>query len=285
MKKSRLLQVFVLCLFSLVLILPAGAQDRPHILVVNDDGVNSDGILALARALETFADVTVCAPMQNWSGIGHGLTIEGPIRVNEIKREGKFFGYGIEATPATCVMLGVDKVCKKRPDLVVSGINEGGNLGQTVLVSGTFNAAQEAVLMGIPGIAVSLERSKTMDYTPGADFTAALVKALMKKGFPKDAVVNVNVPNGKMIDLAGWKLTRASEFRYRQIWHQRKTPWGQPYYWSTIRKPLAPFAEDTDAGAVDRKMIAVTIVPVIGESKSAMKAYADLTIETPLPKK
>lgn len=285
MKQLRLVSVLVFCLLSLVVILPVGAQDRPHILVVNDDGVNSEGILALVRALETFADVTVCAPMQNWSGIGHGLTIEGPIRVHEVKREGRFFGYGIEATPATCVMLGVDKVCKKRPDLVVSGINEGGNLGRTVLVSGTFNAAQEAVLMGIPGIAVSLERSKTMDYSPGADFTVALIKALMKKGFPKDAVVNVNVPNGKMIDLAGWKLTRPSEFRYRQIWHQRKTPWGQPYYWSTIRKPPAVFAEDTDAGAVDRNLIAVTIVPVHGEATSVMKRFADLKIETPLPKK
>ena len=285
MKFSRNWFFVLVCVMAFSGLVSAQAQERPLILVSNDDGIDSEGILALVRALESFADIVVCAPMKNHSGIGHGLTVEGPIRVNEIKREGKVFGHGIEATPATCVMLGLDKIVTKRPDIVVSGINEGGNLGTTVLVSGTFNAAQEAVMNGIPAVAVSLERTKGMEYTPAADFTAALVKALMKKGFPKNAVVNVNVPGAKMIDLAGWKLTRLSDFRYRQIWHERKTPWGQPYYWSTIRKPLAAFSVETDAGAVDANLISVSIVPLIGDSKAAMRPFADLQIETPLPKK
>ncbi|HNW37014.1 MAG TPA: 5'/3'-nucleotidase SurE, partial [Candidatus Ozemobacteraceae bacterium] len=180
-------RTFLTILLLLVFAMPTHADNTFRILVSDDDGIMSEGILELVRALESVGSVTVCAPAENQSAMAHALVTDGPIMVDEVEREGKFFGYAVKGTPATSVKAGiVGGLVPEKPDLVVSGINEGFNIGRIVYVSGTFNAAQEGVLSGIPGIAVSIERGKDMDYRMAAEFTRDLVKTLKEKGFPKD---------------------------------------------------------------------------------------------------
>lgn len=271
-RTSRLLPLFLLAM-CLLLTGPVSA-DPFRILVCNDDGVDSEGILALVKALEPIASVTVVAPDKNHSGAGHALTVDGPVLVKEVKREGRTF-YSINATPASCVKFALGVLLDKQPDLVVTGINEGHNLGRVVLVSGTFNAAQEAVLQGIPGIALSLLRSKgkEMDYTPGAEFARVLVEALMKQGFPQDVVLNVNIPACSREELKGVALADLSDFQWKEVYLKRKTPWGQTYIWQTIRRPSRPALEGTDEWACDNNMIAVTPVSTAIETRIPMREF------------
>lgn len=251
--------------------IPGKAGGEPlRILVSNDDGVNSEGILALVRELRKIAEVTVVAPKENFSGAGHMLTIDGPIMVNEVKREGQFFGFGAKCSPASCVKLGLDNFCEKRPDLVVTGINEGHNLGRTIFVSGTFNAAQEGVFKGVPGIAFSLERDKNkMDYDTAAEFARILVEKFVHFGIPQDTVINVNIPSCPRNEIKGIALATLSDFQYKEIWVRRKNPWGQVYFWQSIRKPVRPPEVGSDEWAVGENMIAVTPVPIAFDNKPA----------------
>lgn len=237
-----------------------------HILVSNDDGIEAEGIAALVKVLRTFARVTVAAPVENHSGAGHALTVKGPIMVKEVRKNGEFFGYGIEATPATCVKIGLAKLVTEPVDLVVSGINEGANLGKVIYNSGTFGAALEAALQGIPAICTSLERSKDqpMDYEGAAEFVKAYILAQAKAGFPKDRVININFPAGKRETWKGFELTALSDFEFAEFWFPRKTPWGKPYYWNTVRRPIGWKPKPgTDYYAIDAGKIAITPVPLI----------------------
>ncbi|MFZ2957282.1 MAG: 5'/3'-nucleotidase SurE [Candidatus Ozemobacteraceae bacterium] len=256
----------------------AFAAEPFRILISNDDGINSEGILALAKALEPIASVTVVAPQDNFSGAGHSLTIEGPIMVKEVKREGKFFGFGVKGTPATCVQVGIAQLIDKRPDLVVTGINEGGNLGRTIFVSGTFNAAQEGVIKGIPGIAFSLERGKNKDYTIAAEFARVLVESLIKHGLPKDVVLNVNIPDCSREELKGVALTRLSDFSFKENWVRRKNPWGMTYFWQSVRKPQAIPPAGTDYRAILDNYISVTPVPLDFDLKDSLREMSRLNL-------
>lgn len=271
-RTSRLLFACLL-LLGLLTVVPVNA-DPFRILICNDDSVNSEGIMALAKALEPIASVTVIAPAENHSGAGHALTVDGPAIVKEVKREGRKFT-SINATPASCVKFALGVLLDKKPDLVVTGINEGHNLGKVVWVSGTFNAAQEAVMQGVPGIAFSLLRSKgkEMDYTPGAEFARSLVEALMKQGFPQDVVLNVNIPGCSREELKGVALTDLSDFQWKEVYLKRKTPWGQTYIWQTIRKPSRQAPEGTDEWATDNNMISITPVPVSLETKTPIREF------------
>jgi len=261
MFRHKFLAIFLL----LVIAMPANAEKTFRILVSNDDGIMSQGILELVRALNSVGSVTVCAPAENQSAMSHALLTDGPVLVDEVEREGKFFGYAVKGTPATSVKAGiVGGLVPEKPDLVVTGINEGFNIGRIVYVSGTFNAAQEGVLSGIPGIAVSIERGKDMDYRMAAEFTRDLVKSLKAKGFPKDVVINVNVPSCKRKELKGVAITRLSEFQYREQWLKRQTPWGKTYFWTMVKRPPAIPAKGSDFWAMDEHLISVTPVPLIG---------------------
>lgn len=238
------------------------------ILVGDDDGIESEGIIALAGELSHLGDLTVVAPLTNHSGAGHAVTTEGPIKVKPIKRDGKPFGYGVTGTPVTAIMLGLDAIMQRPPDVVVSGVNEGHNMGQVIYTSGTFGVAREAVIRGIPGIAVSLERGKDNDFGLAAKFTKALVQHFQRYGFPRGVVVNVNVPACKEADLKGVMLTKLSDWRWHNMWYQRADPFGNQYYWNRIRKPLVAPAPGSDAWAVANKMISVSLVPL--EAPSAV---------------
>ena len=165
----------------------------PVILVTNDDGVTSPGLHALADALKPLGDVTVVAPTQEASAIGHALTLRRPLRI-ETYGPGV---YGVDGTPTDCVNLGVDIVLKGMPDLVVSGINKGWNIGDDVTYSGTVAGAMEAALLGIPGIAVSIRRTPVFDFTYAADAAATIARLVLAEGWPARTFLNVNINTGR----------------------------------------------------------------------------------------
>src|SRR5512145_723388 len=161
----------------------------PRILVTNDDGVHSEGIRALASALAPLGDVTVVAPIQEASAIGHALTLRRPLRIDAIGTN----VFAVDGTPTDCVNLAITHVLKGKPDLIVSGINKGWNLGDDVTYSGTVSGALEGALLGIPSIAVSAQRvSDAIDFAPSASAARIVADAVLERGMPKFMLLNMN---------------------------------------------------------------------------------------------
>jgi 5'/3'-nucleotidase len=165
-----------------------------RILITNDDGYRSAGLNALAGALGTVGEVTVVAPVQEASAIGHALTLRHPLRLERIADR----VFAVDGTPTDCVNIAVTQVFKALPDLVVSGINKGWNLGDDVTYSGTVAGALEAALLGVPALAVSLKATRgEYDFGPAARAAAALAGALLQRPLPSRTFLNINVPHGR----------------------------------------------------------------------------------------
>jgi 5'-nucleotidase len=242
----------------------------PSILVTNDDGVTSPGIHALADALKAPGDVTVVAPTQEASAIGHALTLRRPLRIES-------YGpgmYGVDGTPTDCVNLGVDIVLKQKPDLVVSGINKGWNIGDDVTYSGTVAGAMEAALLGIPGIAVSLKRTPEFDFSHAAEAALAVARAALEQAWPARTFLNINVNTGKPKGLR--VTTQARRNHVTQI-ASRTDPRGQPYYW--IEEALDdwhPASGRSDYEAVMEGYVSVTPLQADLTDVRALKALEEL---------
>jgi 5'-nucleotidase len=197
-----------------------------RILVTNDDGVRSEGLRALARALERLGDVRIVAPHLEASAIGHALTLRRPLRVEELDPG----VYEVDGTPTDCVNVAIACILKGTPDLVVSGINKGYNLGDDVTYSGTVAGAMEGALLGIPSIAVSLERTRSAkyDFGPAAAAAAQIAERLVVHPLPPRTFVNINVPSGKP---KGFRSTVQAKRNHVTVIDQRTDPRGQRYYW------------------------------------------------------
>lgn len=196
----------------------------PIILVTNDDGVHSAGIHALARSLAGIGDVTVVAPLGDSSAIGHALTLTRPLRLEQIADR----VYAVDGTPTDCVNLGIEKVLGARPAVVVSGINTGYNLGDDVTYSGTVAAALEATLLGVPGIAVSLHRSRDYDFTQAAWAARVVAEQVLAHGLPPRTFLNVNVPREPA---KGFKITVQTGRKQATAIREDLDPRGRKYYW------------------------------------------------------
>jgi len=223
------------------------------ILVTNDDGIHSPGIVALAQSLSTVGDVVVVAPDRERSAIGHSLTLHAPLRADEI-RPGFF---AISGTPTDCVNLGIHGLLSVKPDLVVSGINRGGNMGDDLTYSGTVAAAMEATLMGVPAFAISLESPtfRLEDFTVAAQFAAGLAQTVHSRGLPLDTFLNVNVPVGK---LAAVQLTRQGKRRYSDKVEKKIDPRGRAYYWIGVGELGFEDVPGTDFHAVSNGSVSIT---------------------------
>ncbi len=195
-----------------------------RILVTNDDGYRSEGILALADALRPFGDVTIVAPMTEASAIGHALTLRHPLRLEHIAD--KLFA--VDGTPTDCVNIAVTQIFRGLPDLVASGINKGWNLGDDVTYSGTVSGALEAALLGIPAMAVSLRFSRAFDFSHAARASAALAESLFDAPLPSRTFLNVNVPKGEP---KGYRVTVQAKRNHITSVAERHDPKGRPYYW------------------------------------------------------
>jgi len=197
----------------------------PRILITNDDGGRSEGIHALADALRPLGDVVIVAPHIEASAIGHALTLRRPLRIDQIAQD----VYEVDGTPTDCVNIGVTKILKALPDLILSGINKGYNLGDDITYSGTVSGALEGALLGVPSIAVSLERtSGTYDFRPAASAAATIAAHALAGAITPPTFLSLNVPTGTP---KGFRVTVQAKRNHVTIVDERCDPRGKPYYW------------------------------------------------------
>ncbi len=231
-----------------------------RILVTNDDGIFAEGIYRLAKCMQNNGEVLVIAPDSERSASGHAITMRSPL----IAKKVKFFdteieAYSINGTPADCVKMGVEALFKtKRPDIVISGINDEPNLGTDVIYSGTVSAAVESAIMGIPSIAVSMGNYKANQFDDAAQFTSSLLKTIMENNKLQNIVVNVNYPDKPKDEIKGVKITTLGVRKYDNAFIERKDPWGNVYYWmsGTVREMEQD--PDSDIMAINEDYISVT---------------------------
>ncbi len=221
------------------------------ILVTNDDGVRSEGIEVLATALAALGEVTVVAPHHESSAIGHALTLARPLRLEELAPR----VYMVDGTPTDCVNIAVAHLFDVKPDLVVSGINKGWNLGDDVTYSGTVAGALEGILLGIPSIAVSLQRTAHFDFSHAAAAAVHLSRQVLAHGLPPRTLLNVNLATGAP---RGWRLTVQADRTHVTEVLRGDDPRGRPYYW--IDEGLSEWVPhgQSDYEAVRQGLISVT---------------------------
>lgn len=236
-----------------------------RILISNDDGIFSEGIYVLAKSLISLGEVIVIAPDSEKSATGHAITMHHPLRVSKTK----FFDLDIEAyavsgTPADCVKLAVEAILKdRRPDIVVSGINNGPNLGTDVIYSGTVSAAVEAAILEIPSIAISMARSKFETFEHAGNFVTKLVEDIFEKGLfnnkeLNETIINVNYPTVSEEEIRGVKITTLGIRKYQNAFVERKDPRGNSYYWMSGEVMDLEQNESSDVVALRNNYISVT---------------------------
>lgn len=228
------------------------------VLLTNDDGIFSAGLRAIALSLSQVARVIVIAPERQQSATGHAITLHKPLRMEPVELEGAAEAYASNGTPADCVILGTVSDLPK-PDIVVSGINAGANLGEEVLYSGTVSAAMEAALQGLPSIAISVAAYTDVLYDGAAVFARHLVEGLYReRPLAADTFLNVNVPNRPADELLPPKLTRLGRRKYTNVLSRRLDPRGRPYFWFSGAPLASEGGEGTDIAAISMGHISVT---------------------------
>lgn len=233
-------------------------ESRPLILLTNDDGIHAEGIRYLKMAAERLGEVWIVAPETEQSAVGHSITLYNPIKAQEVMRDGVFYGYGIGGTPADSVKLAVHSLLPRRPDLVISGINNGANLGINVLYSGTVSAATEGAILGVPSLAVSLAQKKTPPYPWTIPHVETLGRWVLKNGLPPGVALNVNIPALPPERIQGYSLTRQGLAKFRERFEQREDPRGDHYYWLAGDATADENTEGTDVAMLKQGYVSVT---------------------------
>ena len=225
------------------------------ILVANDDGIDSSGIRALAKALKTLGDVWVIAPERAQNAMGRAITLHKPLRLNQVGRQ----MFSVNGTPSDCMTLAFGKILKDhKVDLVVSGINKGLNLGDDVTNSGTVAAALEGAIRGISSIAVSMDGQNRFRFALGAKIALAVAKMVSKHGLPADTLLNVNIPDQQANGLKGMKLTSLSRRRYKDPVVEKTDPRGGKYYWIAGEQVSWNRKKHSDVDAISQGFVSIT---------------------------
>jgi len=226
-----------------------------NILITNDDGIHAPGIKALAKALKNVGEIAVVAPDRERSAVGHALTLHHPLRAVKVGDN----MFAVDGTPTDCVNLGIHTLLDFKPDIVISGINNGGNLGDDVTYSGTVSAAMEATLMGIPSFSISLVTSgEGKNYKSAASFAAKLARNIINEGLPNDTFLNVNIPDLPAGKLQPPLITSQGKRRYEGMIIDKVDPRGRNYYWiGTVDLNFLDI-EGSDYSAVTRGHISIT---------------------------
>lgn len=246
------------------------------ILISNDDGYMAPGIHVLAESLAEIGDITVVAPDRNRSGASNSLTLENPLRLDRLENG----IYRVEGTPTDCVHLAITGLLEEEPDMVVSGINSGANLGDDVLYSGTVAAAMEGRFLGLPAIAVSLNSFEGKHYETAGWAAQQLVKRLQSTALPADTILNVNVPDVPISEITGFETTRLGHRHKAEPIIKEADPRGRPMYW------IGPAGAEQDAGpgtdfdAVRRNAVSVTPLQIDLTRYDAMDGVAKWLEET-----
>ncbi|MGI9559027.1 MAG: 5'/3'-nucleotidase SurE [Thermodesulfobacteriota bacterium] len=230
---------------------------RTRILISNDDGINSPGIEALAQSLSSIGEVIVVAPDRDQSAASHALSIHRPLRAEKVAPN----RYSVDGTPTDCVNLAVNGLIEgRRPDLVVSGINKGANVGDDVTYSGTVSAAMEGTLLRIPSIAVSTSGKSDFNFEPAADYARAVAEFVLKNGLPNNTMLNLNVPNMPTEEIKGVKITKQGKRYYDDKIIKKKDPRGRNYYW--IGGDELAFRKTPDSDILSLKNGWISVTPI-----------------------
>ena len=248
---------------------------KPLLLMSNDDGIESPHLLALETALRQMAlevELLVVAPNRQRSAASHAITLHKPLRVQEYGH----LRYSLSGTPVDCVYVGVNKLAPRRPSLVLSGINDGLNLGSDVFYSGTVAAAVEGNLRGIPAVALSLEPSRERDVDAAVSFCAALVEQVLRHPLPGHRVLNVNVP-ARMGREFAW--TRLGQRVYEDDVQERLDPRGRPYYWIGGGLAKVDHGAGTDCDAIARGLASITPLSMERTDEGALQSYLDRSLD------
>jgi 5'-nucleotidase len=229
------------------------ASERPKILITNDDGYHSEGIVALKAAMAEIGDIYTVAPAAEQSGASHSLTLSRPLRIRQIEER----HWAVDGTPSDCITLALNRILppELRPDICVSGINHGANLGDDASYSGTVAGAIEATVLGVPGIAFSLVASRSYDFSQCAVVAAKVVRKALADGLPEFTFLNVNVPKGVP---KGIKITSQGFKAARPVISEHIDPRGKPYYWIGEVREGFRAEGGTDFEAVDEGYVSVT---------------------------
>uniref|UniRef100_A0A7C4LQ33 5'-nucleotidase SurE n=1 Tax=Schlesneria paludicola TaxID=360056 RepID=A0A7C4LQ33_9PLAN len=258
------------------------SSSRPCILLANDDGIHSPGLHAMADALREWGDVTVVAPAVEQSGVGHSITYLHPLLAHREHRHDEFFGWRVEGSPADCVRLGILEFCPRRPDVVVSGINAGCNVGINVLYSGTVAAAIEGAFFGVPAVAVSQWLDTPPDYEVTARRAVALIQQLLPLSPAGGTLWNINFPAHQSDWPRGVRVTAMGVRRNTETMERRIDPRGRTYYW-TGWEPIRSqhFDPGTDLEALQQGY--VTITPLRFDLTDAVSLTALHAVDWMLP--
>jgi len=225
------------------------------ILLSNDDGIHSPGIHILAETLRSIGDVYIIAPDRERTAASHALTLHKPLRIEEIGDR----VYSVNGTPTDCVNLAINGILPGRPDIVVSGINKGGNLGDDVTYSGTVSAAFEGTLLGVPSFAISQVAEGNYKFETAARIALYLTLLIKEESLPPGVLLNVNVPNLDMKDIKGVKITRQGKRVYDENSIIEKIdPRGKKYYWIGGSRLSWEKTEDSDFSAIEKGMVSIT---------------------------
>ncbi len=231
----------------------------PHILITNDDGVHSPGLLALAQELRKLGDVSVLAPDRNWSVTGHNKTMHKPLRVwTETLADGTE-ALTTNGGPSDCVALAAMGLIATPIDIVISGINTRPNLGNDITYSGTVAAAMEGVIFGIPSMAISMDEGDPRHWNVAAKAAMVIARKMLENGgMPAGTLLNVNVPNLPIEEIKGFEVTRLGKRRYHDELVVRHDPSGRPYYWIGGGPPSSVLEPGTDVNALAQGFISIT---------------------------
>lgn len=224
-----------------------------RILLTNDDGIHSDGLIKLETALSEVGDVYVIAPAAEMSGASHSLTLARPLRIRQIDDR----HWTVDGTPTDCVTLALHKILpeEERPHLCVSGINHGGNLGDDATYSGTVAGALEATILGVPGLALSLVARENFDFSEAARFAVIAVRKILGEGLPEGTLLNINIPPG---EIKGVRVTRQGIKNARPVITEHIDPRGKPYFWIGEEYFRCNAEDGTDYRAIELGFVSVT---------------------------
>lgn len=229
-----------------------------RILLTNDDGIYAPGIQALHHTLSAHHQVTVVAPDRERSAVGHAITLHQPLRASRVALNAHFQGFAVNGTPADCVKLGICEILEARPDLVVSGINPGANVGINVNYSGTVAAAKEAALFGLPALAASVHSHTVRHFEDAARCVRDLAETVMRQGLPDGTFLNINIPDIPCDAINGIRISRQGNGIFPDIFEKRTDPRDRTYYWQGSDRQIFDPDTDIDGAALNANFISIT---------------------------
>jgi len=229
-----------------------------RILLTNDDGIYAPGLLALYEVLKSDHEVHIVAPESEMSAVGHAITLTSPIMVRDVRKGGAFFGHAVKGTPADCVKIAMQELLDKPPEIVLSGINVGANVGVNILYSGTVSAATEGAFLGIRSAAISLATLRDPDFRFAARFSKEIIRFMMESDLKDGTALNVNIPAVPPEKITGVCLARQGTSRFEERFERRNDPRGNVYYWLMGEKFIENGNPDNDSVALKQNKITIT---------------------------